>query len=713
MPLEAAHFQCSILALSLLERHVTKTVNIQGLMLLISGDIHPHPGPNADNADSSSVSTESYAHLLNSGLSVMHLNIQSLKPKLDILQIESQPYDLLIFTETWLSQITSNGDLYISNFNLPFRCDRPARHGGGVAIYVREGIHATRRSDLEVNGIESVWIEIITNRKKIIIGGIYRPPDSNNNHWVLLEETIDRAFNQVCDNIIVSGDFNINVHNSDANKISRLITSYDAEQLISTPTHFTENSSSLIDLIFVKDARQIITSFVADPFIPDLIRYHCPVVAVIKSIKSTITTYKRKIWLYDQGNYDEFRNKLNAVNWQAILNNENFDTTADSIANSIINAASDTIPNKLVTIRPNDIPWFNNNIRKLLRKRKKAHKKAKLANTESAWSEFRKLRNEVTKLIRKCKSEYEAKIIEKVNDPNTTAKDWFKLVKQLKSKNNSTTIPTLIDDGNEAISDEDKTELLNKFFSKQSTIDDSLNRLPPTTPLPLHNLSTILISPTDVIDAISLVNPSKASGPDLISPRLLREGARELSVPLSNYFNKLISNSVFPSPWKLANVTPIFKKSDPTDPQNYRPISLLSCIGKLMERCVHKYLYNFLITNNKLTPFQSGFIKGDSTVNQLTYIYNDICKALDEGKEVRAVFCDISKAFDRVWHKGLLYKLSSLGITGSLPDFFSSYLSKRRQRVVYGNSSSSWASINAGVPQGSILGPLLFFNIYQ
>ncbi len=153
----------------------------------------------------------------------MHLNIQSLNPKIDILQIESQPYDLLIFTETWLSQTTSNDDLYISNFNLPFRCDRPARHGGGVAIYVREGIHATRRSDLEVNGIESVWIEIITNRKKILIGGIYRPPDSNNNHWVLLEETIDRAFNQVCDNIIVSGDFNINVHNSGANKISDLL----------------------------------------------------------------------------------------------------------------------------------------------------------------------------------------------------------------------------------------------------------------------------------------------------------------------------------------------------------------------------------------------------------------------------------------------------------------------------------------------------------
>ncbi len=153
---------------------------------------------------------------------------------------------------------------------------------------------------------------------------------------------------------------------------------------------------------------------------------------------------------------------------------------------------------------------------------------------------------------------------------------------------------------------------------------------------------------------------------------------------------------------------PIFKKSDPSNPQNYRPISLLSCIGKLMERCIHKHLYNFIADNKILTSFQSGFIKGDSTVNQLVYVYNDICKALDDGKEVRAVFCDISKAFDRVWHRGLLFKLSSIGVTGCLYQWFASYLSSRKQRVVYANASSEWSYINAGVPQGSILGPLLF-----
>ncbi len=127
-----------------------------------------------------------------------------------------------------------------------------------------------------------------------------------------------------------------------------------------------------------------------------------------------------------------------------------------------------------------------------------------------------------------------------------------------------------------------------------------------------------------------------------------------------------------------------------------------------MERCIHKHLYNYIVANDILTKFQSGFIKGDSTVNQLSYVYNDICKALDDGKEVRAVFCDISKAFDRVWHRGLIFKLSSIGINGCLLKWFSSYLSSRKQRVVYANASSQWSSINAGVPQGSILGPLLF-----
>ena len=163
-----------------------------------------------------------------------------------------------------------------------------------------------------------------------------------------------------------------------------------------------------------------------------------------------------------------------------------------------------------------------------------------------------------------------------------------------------------------------------------------------------------------------------------------------------------------PNIYKQGNVSPIFKKADPSDPTNYRPISLLSCVGKLMERCVFKYIYNFIINNNILTKLQSGFIRGDSTTNQLLYIYNDFCKAIDEGKEVRVVFCDISKAFDRVWHRGLLHKLYHIGIRGDLLNWFKNYLMNRQQRVVLNNTNSDWMSLSAGVPQGSILGPLLF-----
>ncbi len=183
------------------------------MLLSLAGDVHPNPGP-ASFSDSSSDSTSSYFNLINSGFSVMHLNIQSIRNKLDILEIEAQPYDVLVFTETWLSPEIANDNILIPNFSPPFRCDRTGRPGGGVAIYVRDTLYAKELKDLSINNLEAVWIELHLNRHKLIVGGIYRPPDSNNNHWTLLQESVDRAFNQTCDNILVTGDFNINIHNN-------------------------------------------------------------------------------------------------------------------------------------------------------------------------------------------------------------------------------------------------------------------------------------------------------------------------------------------------------------------------------------------------------------------------------------------------------------------------------------------------------------------
>ena len=146
-----------------------------------------------------------------------------------------------------------------------------------MAIYVRNGIHAVERHDLTIHGLEALWLEIKVSNRNFFVGGIYRPPDANNNYWLLLEQSIDQAFNTNCDNLLVAGDFNVNIQPSSSNKVSRLISSYNAHQLINSPTHFTERSSSTIDLIFVKHPNHFITSFVADAFVPALTRFHCPV----------------------------------------------------------------------------------------------------------------------------------------------------------------------------------------------------------------------------------------------------------------------------------------------------------------------------------------------------------------------------------------------------------------------------------------------------
>ena len=163
-----------------------------------------------------------------------------------------------------------------------------------------------------------------------------------------------------------------------------------------------------------------------------------------------------------------------------------------------------------------------------------------------------------------------------------------------------------------------------------------------------------------------------------------------------------------PSEWKLSNVCAIFKKGDSSLPSNYRPISLLNTMEKVFEKIIFKHLFNFFHENQFFTCCQSGFMPGDSTVNQLTYLYNTFCSALDKGLEVRVIFFDISKAFDKVWHKGLLFKLERAGIRGNLLRWLSDYLSDRRQRVVIPRAFSSIAKIQAGVPQGSIIGPLCF-----
>ena len=312
-------------------------------------------------------------------------------------------------------------------------------------------------------------------------------------------------------------------------------------------------------------------------------------------------------------------------------------------------------------------------------------------------------------LIREAKQSFHDKLASKLSSGTLASKDWWSTLKYFIRPESKSTVPPIEHNDNIYTDEHDKANILNNYFQSQTILDDTNAILPDLPLIHLHSeLTSIVLTPLEVKSILKSLPIGKASGPNGLSNRILRELASEVSIPYCCLFNQSLSTGIVPTQYKEANVCPIPKKGDLSLVSNHRPISLLNSEDKLFERLVFKYLFNHLRDNNLLSSLQSGFIPGDSSVNQLTFLYNTFCKAIDSGKEVRAVFCDISKGFDRVWHAGLIYKLRAAGVTGEVLAWFKSFLSNRRQRVVLPGANSDWVFIRAGVPQGSILGPLLF-----
>ncbi|MCG7875097.1 MAG: endonuclease/exonuclease/phosphatase family protein, partial [Candidatus Thiodiazotropha endolucinida] len=188
----------------------------------------------------------------------------------DIVRGEAEAYDVLVFSESWLKPSICNDTIHIENFMSPFRADRIDRLGGGVVIYVKDSYCCKRRTDIEIPGIEAVWVELKIKSKPVLIGGFYRAPNSNADYFNLIRESVDRAYNTNIPDIIITGDFNIDMSQNNSNKMTELMLEYNLTQLISEPTHFTESSSSLLDLILVRNCSNILLSGVADPFYPTL-----------------------------------------------------------------------------------------------------------------------------------------------------------------------------------------------------------------------------------------------------------------------------------------------------------------------------------------------------------------------------------------------------------------------------------------------------------
>lgn len=583
---------------------------------------------NANPSASSFANGNNKNHNL-SCLKIAHSNINSIRHKLDSIHIELSEYDILCIAETKLNDGYPTPQLEIEGYKTPYRKDRAYNNGGGLLIYVKNNVCSIRRQDLENNYCENIWLEIRSLKSRFLLGLFYRPPNSSAEYWDHFDSNIESA-SDLNNDIIIMGDFNqdmlqINVNN----QLNRIMTKYNLKNIITSPTRITSSSQTCLDLILTNHNSIINNYEILPPFNSD----HCTVMAEItyKTYKSL--AYKKTIWKFDEANTEAIDNKFESTDWSFIQTLNNINIINEKFTDTIMDTCNQYIPKISYTIRPNDKPWMNNIIRKLIRQRDRLYTKAKTKNTELHWQNYKSKRNKVVDEIRNAKKEYLQNLKNSLADESLPTKKWFKVasdITKMKNKNNPTSPITSNDCIN--IHPLDKAETLNKHFANISKTSNE-PQLPDET-LPNFNLDSIRVTEQDVLDQIKLLNTNKPSGPDELLPKLIKLTSKYLIKPLQLLYNRSIELGTVPIQWKMANISSIFKgKGEEHDPTNYRPISVTSCLGKMLEKIIFKYLYNYLQEYEILTRYQSGFRPRDSTVNQLLEIYHIIMENLDKGKK--------------------------------------------------------------------------------
>ena len=244
-------------------------------------------------------------------------------PKFNIIRSEVYAFDILVFSESWLKANIADDTIQIENFKPPFRKDRVNCIGGGVTVYVRDTTPCKRRIYLEIRHVEAGWVEC---KMTLVVGGFFKPHNSTPDYFELLKENKDRACNTHIIKIIITGYFNCSMTQWLPNKMSELMSEYNLRQLISEDTHFTEHSSSLSDLILVRNDENILISIVIDPLIPEQVRYHCHIMVLLKFTPPRATSFKRKTWCYKLAEYTKYRELLSKANLENIIqSNDNKD----------------------------------------------------------------------------------------------------------------------------------------------------------------------------------------------------------------------------------------------------------------------------------------------------------------------------------------------------------------------------------------------------
>ena len=399
--------------------------------------------------------------------------------------------------------------------------------------------------------------------------------------------------------------------------------------------------------------------------------------------------------------------KQTTVNWNQALHTD--PETACSNVTNIIHAAMDIfIPSKHVVRKTGDKPFFDDHCRRTANRKRRLYKQMRRNDTKENRKKFKEARGLYNKAEKHAKRHHNENLKKELSDGSLNSREWWSKVNSLCGKKTNVDIPVLKEQGQVYTTAKEKAELLSHTFAKKCHLDDASDTAPEAQHDTQHLLDNITFKAKDVKRTLRKLKPDKATGPDEVPTRILKECSAELARPLSCLFQLCFSNGMFPHQWKIAHVIPVHKRNSKSDPSMYRPISLLSNISKVMETIVQIQLQTYLLKYHLISDRQFGFRPHHSTADLLTVLSQQWSNTLDRGNEVRLIALDIKGAFDKVWHNGLCSKLKGKGVGGKLLTWIESYLSDRSIKVVLSGQSSTTTSINASVPQGSILGPLLF-----